>query len=212
MAAGMLISKRGRSRWLLIGAAAVLVVGALLMTRLDADTGSVALWGSMLVLGLGVGPSLSGFTVVVQNCVAPDRIGVATSTLTFFRQVGGSVGLAVAGTLFSASFANRLPGALSAQGVPASAVAHFHGGQGNLTAVGDLGRQIAATLPPAQQGIVPRIVAGVHDAFASSVAELFWLSLAASALALVAIVLVREVPLRGGSRDDAGEAGDLAVA
>jgi len=71
---------------------------------------------------------------------------------------------------------------------------------------------LAAALPPAQQGIVPRIVAGVHDAFASSVAELFWLSLAASALALVAIVLVREVPLRGGQRGEAGEAGDLAVA
>jgi EmrB/QacA subfamily drug resistance transporter len=211
MAGGILISKRGRYRWLLTASAVLLVVGAALMTRLDANTSSPVLWAWMLVLGLGVGPSLSGFTVVVQNCVTPNRIGVATSTLTFFRQVGGSVGLAAAGTLFSSTFANRLPGALVAQGVPAAAAAHLSGAQGSLTAVGDLGGQISAALPASQHDLVPRIVSGIHDAFASSVAEMFWLSLAASALALVAIAVLRDVPLRGGHQDQAGDGADLVA-
>jgi EmrB/QacA subfamily drug resistance transporter len=211
MVGGVLISRTGRYRWLLTASAVFLVAGAALMTRLDANTGTPELWAWMLVLGIGVGPSLSGFTVVVQNCVTPDRIGVATSTLTFFRQVGGSIGLAAAGTLFSAGFASRLPGALTAQGVPGSAAAHLAGDRGGLTAVGDLGGQISAALPASQQGLVPRIVAGVHDAFAASVAEMFWLSLAAAALALVAVAVLREVPLRGGRSDRASDDGDLVA-
>lgn len=205
MAAGIAISKRGHYRWLLIGSGVVLIAGALLMTRLGGGTSSVSLWGWMLVLGLGVGPSLSGFTVVVQNCVTPNRIGVATSTMTFFRQVGGSVGLAAAGTMFSSSFATRLPTALAAQGVPAQAMTHLAGNQGALTAVGSLNGQISAALPGAPPSLVTSIVTGIHNAFASSVAELFWLSLAASAVALVAIVLLREVPLRGGQRDGSAD-------
>ena len=206
IAGGILISKVGRYRSMLIGSAVLLVAGAALMTRLGATTGSPVLWAWMLVVGLGVGPSLSGFTVVVQNCVTPERIGVATSTLTFFRQVGGSVGLAAAGTLFSSTFANRLSGAITAQGVPASAAAHLTGNQGSLTAVGDISGQISAALPPAQHDLVARIVTGIHDAFAASVAQIFWLSLAASALALVAIVVLRDVPLRGGRQErDAGD-------
>ncbi|TME00144.1 MAG: MFS transporter [Chloroflexi bacterium] len=211
MVGGLLISKRGRYRWLLTGSAVLLIAGAALMTRLDATTGSPALWAWMLVLGLGVGPSLSGFTVVVQNCVTANRIGVATSTLTFFRQVGGSVGLAAAGTLFSSSFANRLPTAIAAQGVPASATAHLTGNQGSLTAVGDIGGQISAALPPAQHDLVGRIVTAVHDAFAASVAQMFWLSLAASALALVAIVVLRDVPLRGGRHGTERDPGDMVA-
>jgi MFS family permease len=210
MAGGILISRRGRYRTLLTGSAVLLIAGAALMTRLDATTGSPTLWAWMLVLGLGVGPSLSGFTVVVQNCVTPNRIGVATSTLTFFRQVGGSVGLAAAGTVFSSTFANRLPTAIAAQGVPASVAAHLSGNQGSLTAVGDLSGQISAALPPAQHDLVARIVTAVHDAFTASVAQIFWLSLAASALALVAIVVLREVPLRGG-RQGAGDASDMVA-
>jgi EmrB/QacA subfamily drug resistance transporter len=198
MAAGMLISRTGRYRALLTGSGVVLVAGALLMTRLESGTSTPALWSWMLVLGLGIGPSLSGFTVVVQSAAPRHRIGVATSTLTFFRQVGGSVGLAVAGSMFGSDFGTRLPGALQADGVPASAIQHLRGSEGNLTAVGDIGRQIAASLPPSQAGLVPRIVAGVHEAFAGAVGQVFWLCLAASALALVALALLPEAPLRSG--------------
>jgi EmrB/QacA subfamily drug resistance transporter len=211
MAAGMLISRTGRYRGLIVGSSLVLVAGALLMTRLQATTATPVLWAWMLVLGLGVGPSLSGFTVIVQNAVTPHRIGVATSTLTFFRQVGGSAGLAVAGSVFGSAFGSRLPGALGAEGVPAAAVRHLRGTQGDLTAVGDIGRQVAASLPPSQAALVPRIVAGVHDAFAGAVGELFWLSLAASALALVAVLALREVPLRGGRRGEEPDGGDLVA-
>ncbi|MGA7909987.1 MAG: MDR family MFS transporter, partial [Candidatus Dormiibacterota bacterium] len=106
---GLLISRLGRYKWLMTGGAVVMLVGGFLMTHLTAGVSDWTLWLWMLILGLGIGPAMAGYTVVVQNSVPMDRLGVATSTLTFLRQIGASIGLAAAGTIFSSSFANRLP-------------------------------------------------------------------------------------------------------
>jgi len=52
-------------------------------------------FGGLFVMGLGIGPSMSGFTVVVQNSAPANQLGVATSTLTFLRQIGGGMGIAM---------------------------------------------------------------------------------------------------------------------
>jgi hypothetical protein len=61
---------------------------------------------------VGIGPTLAVFTIVVQNAVPFEKLGTATSNLTFFRQIGGSVGLAIAGTVFATSLRDTLPGQL----------------------------------------------------------------------------------------------------
>ena len=63
----------------------------------------------MFLTGLGIGPSFAVFTIVVQNAVPFAQLGAATSNLTFFRQVGGSVGLAIAGAIFGSAFRTRSP-------------------------------------------------------------------------------------------------------
>src|SRR5258708_11638421 len=87
---GLLISRLGRYKWLMTGGAVVMLVGGFLMTHLTADVSDLVLWTWMLILGLGIGPTMAGFTVVVQNSVPPSRLGVATSTLTFVRQLRAS--------------------------------------------------------------------------------------------------------------------------
>jgi EmrB/QacA subfamily drug resistance transporter len=198
IASGLLISRTGKYKVILLSAMVSLIVGNLLMTRLTAQTDSVVLWSWMLWIGLGVGPAMAGYTVVVQSIVPRDRLGVATSTLTFLRQIGGSVGLALAGTVFTSTFTGDLPGKLVAARVPAriaTRIANQFGG--NLTGVGGIGKQVGASLPPQFQALVPHIVTGIHDAVASAVASLFWLGAGAGILALVAALFIREVPLRG---------------
>src|SRR5438445_7070636 len=90
---GLLISRLGRYKWLMTGGAVVMVIGGFSLTHLTARISDWKLWGMMLILGLGAGPSMAGYTVVVQNLVTMDRLGVAASTLTFLRQIGASVGL-----------------------------------------------------------------------------------------------------------------------
>jgi EmrB/QacA subfamily drug resistance transporter len=182
---GRLISRTGKYRALVVGSNLLLLAGMLLMTTMSATTSNLVLWAFMLVVGLGVGPGMSGYTTIVQNVVPARLMGAATGSLTFFRQVGGSIGLAIAGTVFNQQFANQLPAKLVANGVPqatADSIANSPT-RGSLTGVG------GATGPAS-------VVAGVHDAFAAATANLFWVGLVAAAIAMVAVLFVREVPLR----------------
>jgi EmrB/QacA subfamily drug resistance transporter len=197
---GILISRIGRYKPILFIAMVFLVIGAFLMTHLNVNTSDGVLWFWMFVVGIGIGPSMSGFTVVIQSTATPGQMGVATSTLTFLRQIGGSVGLAIAGTLFSQEFTQKLPGRLVANGVPGQLVKRFSSGNssssgGNLTGV-NLTAQLNHTLPPSLHGVVPHIVTGINEAFTLAVAQVFWLTVGASVLAFVAIAFLPNLQLR----------------
>jgi EmrB/QacA subfamily drug resistance transporter len=207
---GALISRIGRYKWLLTGAMILVVVGSFLMTHITMNTSDAMLWLWMFVMGVGIGPAMSGTTVVVQNSAPRDQLGAATSTLTFIRQIGGSVGLAIAGTVFSQNFAQLLPRRLEAQGVPSQVVQHFNAGGasgGNLAGVG-LAAQLHHALPAQLQALIPHIVAGVHDAFSLAIGDVFWLSVAGGVLALAAFWLVPDLQLRGAASAEA-EAADV---
>lgn len=106
--AGALLSRTGRSRIWLAAAAVSAAVGSLLFTRLALDTSLqvMSLW--MVLIGIGIGPMLSGLTLVIQSAVRPADLGTASSNITFFRQIGGSVALAVAGSLYADTLGDHM--------------------------------------------------------------------------------------------------------
>jgi MFS family permease len=206
---GILVSRTGRYRLLTIASLVTMSAGILLLTGLRANTDLPVLWIWMFITGLGIGPTLSTFTIIIQSVVPFSRLGVATGSLVFFRQIGGSVGLAVVGTIFAQSFNSKLAPELVAQGVPADAAAQIAqqatGGQGaQLTQVGgNLADTLRATLPPQMQPFINNIVDGLHQAFSLAVADTFWFGLIATLVALgVVVVALPEVPLRGIVRRD----------
>src|SRR6266702_6058777 len=115
---GQLVARTGRYKPLALGAPVVLAIGLFLLSNLRADTPLPLLWSWMFVTGNGVGPTFAIFTLVVQSSVPARQIGTATSSLTLFQQIGGSVGLAVAGTAFGARLVEELPRQLAASPVP----------------------------------------------------------------------------------------------
>jgi EmrB/QacA subfamily drug resistance transporter len=214
---GILVSRSGRYKLMLILSMATLTLGMFLMTHLEIVTGywTLSLW--MLIAGLGVGPSFSVTTVAMQNAVPIRRIGVATSNLTFFRQIGGSVGLAIAGTIFASTFASQLPVKLTDAGVPSAVVSHFAQGSGaatnSLTGVGNLTSQLSAQLPAAARPLIPHIASGIQVDLATSIAGLMWLGAAASLVAMLVMLLMPELPLRRTtSAEEEAREGVAAVA
>src|SRR5207302_246525 len=194
--AGQIISRVGRYKWLMVGGAAVLLVGGFLLTHLTAGVSDWELWLWMLILGLGIGPAMAGYTVVVQNAVPMHRLGVATSTLTFLRQIGASVGLAAAGTIFSSSFANRLPTNLADERVPQPLISQLVKLSGALQNVGN-GRGLLEHVLPAQlQPLIPKIIAGANNAMALAIGDLFWITIVAGVLGLAFTLVLRDLPLR----------------
>lgn len=92
---GQLISRTGRVREFPILGTAISAVGLFLLWTIDADTSLTLVMAYMLVLGIGLGNCMQPLTLIVQNAVSPREIGVATASATFFRQLGGTAGVAV---------------------------------------------------------------------------------------------------------------------
>ncbi|MYS35656.1 EmrB/QacA subfamily drug resistance transporter [Streptomyces sp. KhCrAH-43] len=105
---GQLISRTGRYRVYPIAGSAVSAVGMWLLSRLGTDTPRIEYSIAQAVLGLGIGLIMPVLVLAVQNSVRPADLGTATSANNYFRQIGGSVGAAVFGTLFAGRLADAL--------------------------------------------------------------------------------------------------------
>jgi EmrB/QacA subfamily drug resistance transporter len=120
---GQLVSRLGRYKALLLGSLVLLMAGFAVMgftLRPDSSQAEVTL--KMILVGLGLGPSIPLYTMAIQNAVPPQRIGVATSAATFFRQLGMTMGVALLGTVFAATLSQELGTRLprASEGLPES--------------------------------------------------------------------------------------------
>ena len=179
---GRIISRIGRYRMFPIIGTGLASLGMFVLSKSEVDTPYSQVALGMLLLGLGLGNVIQVLVLAVQNSSQPRDIGVATSGSTFFRQVGGSFGVAVFGAILSASLATRLldaiPPALRDQ-IPV----------GSLTGSPE---KIAA-LPP-------EIRDGVREAFVASLDQVFLWAVPVCLIAFVLAWFLPERPLR--SADD----------
>ncbi|AJP04646.1 MFS transporter [Streptomyces cyaneogriseus subsp. noncyanogenus] len=173
---GQLISRTGRYRSHPIVGGALSVTGMWLLSRLDADTPRLHYSVWMTVLGAGIGMVMPVLVLAVQNAVRPADLGTATSANTYFRQIGGSVGAAVFGTLF----ADRLTDAL-ADRIPAQA------GPG-LPAAESLTPQLVHALPP-------QLRDAYVQAYADAMPRIFLFLVPVLVLGLVLAFFLKETPL-----------------
>ena len=180
-----------------------MAVGLFLLSNLRADTPIPLVWLWMFVTGIGVGPSFAVFTLIVQNSVPLQQLGTATSNLTFFQSVGGTVGLAITGTIFATALADEAPRQLSTADVPPELASAFAGGgvrTDALTGVGDLGSAILGQVPEAFRSqvepFVPAIVDAIHQAISIATANTFVIGIGASLLAALLVAFIKEVPMR----------------
>ena len=102
LVSGQLISRRGRYRVFPIVGTALASAGLLLLSTMGPATGRAALYVYLLVFGLGLGMVMQVMVLAVQNAVSYEDLGVATSAVTLFRFIGGSLGTAVLGAIFAA--------------------------------------------------------------------------------------------------------------
>lgn len=112
---GQIASRMGRYKPLMLGGLALMALGFLSLTTLNADTPYSGVVLRMVLLGLGIGPTLPLYTTALQLSVKPWEIGVATSAGQFFQQMGSTIGTAVFGAVLSAGLTQSLPAQFEAQ-------------------------------------------------------------------------------------------------
>ncbi|MGN3954640.1 MFS transporter [Streptomyces sp. WAC8370] len=173
---GQLISRTGHYRVHPILGSALSVVGMWLLSRLDTDTPRLhySIW--MAVLGAGIGMVMPVLVLAVQNSVRPADLGTATSANNYFRQIGGSVGAAVFGTLF----AGRLTDAL-ADRIPASA--------------GDRLPDAEAITPQLVHSLPPALRDAYIGAYADAMPRIFLYLVPVLVLGLLIALFLKEKPL-----------------
>ena len=170
---GQLISRLGRYRMFPIAGTALVAVAMFLLSRLEAGTATWVAAVFAAILGLGLGMVMQVLVLAVQNSVSPSVMGVATSGSTLFRQIGGSIGVSLFGTIFASrehvELAKRLPaGAHTPKTVNPAVIKHL----------------------PAQAH------AAFADAFAAALHPVFLTAAGISLVAFALTWLLREVPLR----------------
>jgi hypothetical protein len=205
---GQIVARTGIYKPIIVGALVLLAGGLFLLTNIRPDTPLPILWIEMFLTGLGVGPTFAIFTLVVQSSVPMRDLGSGTSSLTLFQQVGGTVGLAITGTIFGSTLLEEIPDQLVAAGVPEAFVSQFpitSDALNQLTGVGDLGAAILAQVPPQFQAqvepLIPAIVEGIHTAFSIATGATFVVGIGTALVA--ALIVLLQLP--GGRMSELAE-------
>lgn len=170
---GRIVSRTGRYKPFMVGGVVVTAVALFFLSRMHADTTRLDLSMRMLLLGVGLGPGQSLFSLAIQNAMPRNQLGLVTGSTQFFRQIGSTVGVALFGTaltnFLTADLAKVMPGV-------------------DLNRLRGMG-QAAAAGPPAP------LPAFVREAISTSITHTFALGLIVLAVAFLAVLLIPERPM-----------------
>ncbi len=187
VASGQLISRTGRYKLYPIVGGALSTVGMAGLGLLHTDSSYLVQSAGMAVLGLGVGLALPVMVLAVQNSVDPRDLGAATSANNYLRQIGGSVGAAVFGTLFNSRLTHQLQ-----QRLP-----HVGGGGGAAPPTDSITPELVRSLP------APLRLAYV-DSYAAAMPRVFLYLAPVLALGFLLAFLLKEKPLVTHAASQAG--------
>jgi EmrB/QacA subfamily drug resistance transporter len=173
---GQLITRFGRYKAIMVTGAAMLAASLFALSTIDYHTSFVLISVYLFFLGTSMGMLMQNLVLAVQNTLAVEEMGAGTSTVAFFRTLGGAVGVSVLGAVLASKVTSSIQSGLSELGVPASAM-------GGSNAVPDVN-----TLPGPVKDLVER-------AYGDGIAGIFLVAVPVALVALVAVVFLKEVPL-----------------
>jgi EmrB/QacA subfamily drug resistance transporter len=174
---GRLIAATGKWKRYLVGGSVLMVVGIALLSTINPHIGLFTVGSYMAILGIGMGSVNQNLVLAVQNNAAQRDIGAASSLAAFFRTMGGSIGVSALGAALGGKVSAEVTAGLARKGISLPP-------GGDSSAIPDM-----STLPGPFRSIY-------QTAFADGTGHIFLLATPFAVLAFLAILLIREVPLR----------------
>ncbi|NQT47610.1 MAG: MFS transporter [Chloroflexi bacterium] len=179
----------------------IMATGIFLLSRMTVDTTYGRAVFNIVLTGLGLGTALPLFTIVVQNAVPYRIMGVATSSMQFFRQIGGTLGLAVLGSLMANRFATAMgtvvPAAVK-EALPPDGLSQLTSDPQALVSP-DAATKLEQMFDQFGQegaGLVEQLIHSMREALAAALSDVFFLSFVAVLVAFVLTLFLKEIPLR----------------
>ena len=199
--AGQLMLKIKRYRYLGTFATALLAIGTYLMSTITPDTQQLEVVRDLVIVGLGVGITFPLYLNSVQSAVEPRFIGVVTSQIQFFRNVGATIGIAVLGSFLSQRLPLNIQTKIDALNLPPQAKSFIPTSGNTQTLFDPISLAAArANVPAAFQPVFDSVITAVRAGLAATLHDLFIAAVAASLLALVASLFLNDVPIRRTQR------------
>jgi hypothetical protein len=174
MGSGIFVSRTGRYKIFPVAGTAVMVLGFVLLSRMDAATPMLMQSLYLFILGTGIGMCMQVLILIVQNTSRFEDLGVATSGVTFFRTIGSSFGAAIFGSLFTNFLSDRIGPALAASGAPPA----------------------AAQSPQVLHRLPHEVAAPIVNAYADSLGLVFLCAAPVAFVGFLVALTLKEVPLR----------------
>jgi MFS family permease len=194
---GTFMARIPRYRFLATAALLTMITGMVLLAQVGPQSSSWEVTRDIIIIGAGLGVTFPMTIAVVQAGLPKRLVGVATSQVTFWRSLGGTIGVAVLGSIL----ANRLPGAINTRVAALHLPPQFKTAAASAQALFDPVHlaQLRASLPPAAVPAFDQVVAARRAARAATLHDRFLLAAGVAVIAVVASVFLREVPLAGRS-------------
>jgi EmrB/QacA subfamily drug resistance transporter len=177
---GRMVTRTGRYKPYILGGVVMLLISTFLMSQMGHHTSRLDLGWRMALMGVGLGPLQGLFNVAIQNAVPMNRIGVVTSANQFFRQIGSTMGVAIFGTLLTNGLNDKLSAWAVSRGLPPMDLSKLRG-----ESFGAQAHASALNLPEP-----------IRILIADSVTHVFLLSILVVVIALVATLMIPELPMR----------------
>ncbi|WP_271215248.1 MDR family MFS transporter [Streptosporangium carneum] len=174
---GRMISRSGRVKPYIVTGSVVLTVGFLVLSTIDHQTSLLLIAAAMLLVGAGVGMSMQNLVLAIQNTVPLRELGAASGAITFFRSLGGTIGVSVLGAVLANRVATGIAEGLAKAGIPASGTG---GGRSTLNI----------------QALPEPIKEIVRAAYGDATGHIFLVSAAVAVVGVVAALFLKPVRLR----------------
>ncbi|MCX4590857.1 MFS transporter [Streptomyces sp. NBC_01549] len=188
---GQVITKTGRWKYWLVSGTVLITAGLGLLGTIRYDTTYWHVAVFMALLGLGVGMTMQNLVLSTQNQVAPSDLGSASSTVTFFRSLGGAMGVSALGAIMSTRITDYVKDGLAGLD-PKYAAAASASGSGTIPHMDALPAPLRTVL---------------ESAYGHGIADVFMIASVLALLAFLIVLFIKEVPLRtSGALAQAAEA------
>ena len=205
---GQIMSRTGRYRLLGVAGLAIMTAGMYLLAQMDANATNFIARRNMVVMGIGLGMSLPLFMLAVQNSVPHRVMGIATSTMQFLRSVGGTMGVAIMGSLINSTLSSELAANTPRQvteNAPPALLEQIRNPQFLLSPEQlETVRNAFEQLGPQGTQLFEASIAAVRMSLATAIGDAFWVAVFVMAASVPVGAFLKEVPLRS-AHDLAGE-------
>ncbi|WP_113929297.1 MDR family MFS transporter [Bacillus sp. P14.5] len=207
---GQLITKTGKYKLIALTGLFIMGSGLASLSLMGTATTNTTAVINMIIVGTGLGLSFPVFTLTVQNAVQHEYLGVATAATQLFRQIGGTVGVAIMGTVMNNSMSSKMNQELAKlrsssnlEELPPEAAVQLQSLQSPQSLMnGEKLKEIQASLPDEMQGVFLKMIEIVRESLSYSLTNVFLIGAFVLFAGFLLTFFLKEIPLRMTNKEE----------